>query len=204
MKRRGFTLIEVLGIIVVLGIIATIAVPVVQSSINNNREKMFGVVREQLINSSKDWAAKNYSRLPVESGEYVDVSLGDIKREGLLRINVSNPKSNKVLSNESFVRITKKDNNFTYDLTTYDLVDASEIEEGAPTITLKGSQVMHLNIGDTYVEPGVLESDVSIQIIKDGKEVSVIDTSTSGTYSVYYSLVQDNKLGLSIRTVIVK
>lgn len=205
MKNRGFTLVEVLGIIVVLGIIAAIATPIVQTTISQNQEKVFNVIKEQLIDSSKDWAVKNASSLPNLDGEYVDVTLGELKTNGVLRINVVNPKTNNVFSNKSFVRITKKNNNFIYQVTTYDLVDADEVEEGAPTITLNGSQVINLNVGDTYEELGALQGDsVSIQIVKDGKEISSVDTSETGTYTIYYSLVENDKLGINIRTVIVK
>lgn len=211
MKNRGFTLVELLGIIVVLGIIATIATPIVQKTIKQNREKMYNVIVEQLIDSSKDWAAKNSSNLPDEDGESVDVTLGELKESGLLQINVVNPKNNNVFSNQSYVRITRKNNNFTYDVMTYDLVDADEIEEDAPSINLNGNQVITLSVGEEYSELGAFtgvntnDKNVSVQIIKNEKEVSTIDTSEEGTYAVYYSLLgDDNKLGINIRTVIIK
>ena len=114
MNRKGFTLIELLGIIVVLGIIATIATPLVQNTITKNREKMYDVIKDQLTDSAKDWATKNVSVLPDNDGEYVDVSFGELKMSGVLRISVSNPINDKAFSNESFVRITKKNNNFVY------------------------------------------------------------------------------------------
>lgn len=204
MKSRGFTLVEVLGIIVVLGIIAVIATPVVQGTIEKNREKMFDVIMEQLTDSAKDWAAKNASQLPNDNNEYLDVSLGDLKTNGVLKINVQNPKSNNVFSDESFVRITRNNNNFTYEVYTYDLVTADEVEDGAPTITLKGDQIIYLEKDGEYVEEGTLEDKVSIQILKDGKEVSSVETSTSNTYTIYYSLLENNKLGINVRTVIIK
>lgn len=205
MKDRGFTLVEVLAIIVVLGIIATIATPIVQTTIKQNREKMYNVIKNQLIDTSKDWAAKNASRLPDTEGESVEITLGELKTSGLLRINVSNPNTNKIFSNESYVRITRKNNNFIYGVITYDLIDANEVEEGAPVITLNGSQVINLNVGEVYVEPGVVENKpVSIQIVKDGTEVSSVDTSQQSTYTIYYSVVENDKIGVNIRTVIVK
>ena len=84
-------------------------------------------------------------------------------------------------------------------------LDADEVEVGAPTITLKGNQVLNLNVGDVYTELGIMEAlDVSIQIIKNKEEVSTVDTSEKGTYSIYYSYLKDGKLGINIRTVIVK
>jgi len=205
MNRKGFTLIELLGIIVVLGIIATIATPLVQNTITKNREKMYDVIKDQLTDSAKDWATKNVSVLPDNDGTSVDVYFGELKMSGVLRISVSNPINDKAFSNESFVRITKKNNNFVYEVITYDLVDADEVEVGAPTITLKGNQVLNLNVGDVYTELGIMEAlDVSIQIIKNKEEVSTVDTSEKGTYSIYYSYLKDGKLGINIRTVIVK
>lgn len=204
MKNRGFTLIELLGIIVVLSIIALIVTPVIQTSIGNNRDKMYEVIKEQLIDTAKDWAAVNINSLPQNEDDYVDVTLADLKTQGILKINVSNPKNEKPFSNESYVRITKIRNNFSYELFSYDLVDAQDVEIGAPVITLNGNQVVNLSIGDTYTELGTLEEDVSIQIIQNKKEVSSVDTSVSGTYTIYYSLLKDGKLGINIRTVIVK
>lgn len=205
MKKRGFTLIELLGIILVLGLIAMIATPIVQKTINDNRERMFNVVKNQLIDVAKDWAAKNASSLPKNEGDYVDVSLGKLKMNGLLRINVINPTNDNIFSNQSFVRIIKKNNNFVYEVITYDLIDADKVEAGAPAITLNGSQVLYVGIGDTYEEYGIVEDlDVSIQIVKNGQELSTVDTSEDGIYSVYYSCLKDGKLGVNIRTVIVK
>lgn len=205
MKRSGFTLVELLGIITVLGIIALIATPVVQKTINNNRERMFNVIKNQLVDVAKDWSAKNTSFLPKDQGDYINVSFEELKKEGLLRMNVINPTNDNIFSNQSFVRITKKNNNFDYEVITYDLIDADKVEAGAPVITLNGSQVLYIGIGDTYEEYGIVEElDASIQIVKNGQEFSTVDTSEDGIYSVYYSCLKNGKLGVNIRTVIVK
>lgn len=205
MKKNAFTLVEVLAIIIILGIIATIATPVILRSINQNSETMYSVIENQLIDASKDWAAINSSSLPDVDGEYTVVTLQELKESGLLKLNVKNPRTGKIFSNQSLIRITKKNNNFTHDVITYDLIDADEVEDDAPIITLNGSQIISLNIGDVYQELGVSEYlPISIQIIQEGEEVSNIDTSKKGTYTIYYSLVKDNKIGINIRTVIIK
>ena len=39
MKKRGFTLVELLGVISVLGIIALLIIPSVEKTISNNKKK---------------------------------------------------------------------------------------------------------------------------------------------------------------------
>ena len=53
--KKGFTLVELLGVIVVLGIIATITVPLVQRTILENTEEAY---QDQIISFER--AAKNY------------------------------------------------------------------------------------------------------------------------------------------------
>lgn len=203
--KRGFTLIELLGIIVILGIIAVIATPIIQKTITQNRGETYEIVSEKIIDSAKDWLAYNVDLIPVTEGEYVDINFEELKKNGLLRINVINPNTNKHFSNQSYVRVTRKDNNFTYAITAYDLVDADKVEEGAPTITLNGNQVINLQIGGFYDELGVSDKEnVSIQIIKNGEEVTSVETYEKATYTIYYNLVENGKLGINIRTVIVK
>ena len=75
-----------------------------------------------------------------------------------------------------------------------------------PTIKLKGSSTITLNIGDTYTEQGATASDkedgdLTSSIIISGS----VNTSTAGTYKVTYKVTNSkNKTTTITRTVIVK
>ena len=201
MKKRGFTIVELLGVIVILSIIAAIATPIVQKTLNNNRDKLYDIIKTQLKDYTKDYLAVNTDRLPVDDGDTADITLEALKKNGNLQINVINPRTNNVISNQSYVKVTKKNNNYTYEVYLYDLVDADEVEAGAPTISLSSySQSCSLN--DTCVLEDTA-TGVSRQIIYKNEEVSSIDTSKAGIYSVYYSKLENNKLGIGIKTVTV-
>lgn len=53
LNNRGFTLVEVLAIIVILGIIAGIAAPNVLSTINNSKEKSYDIMIKNIVTASK-------------------------------------------------------------------------------------------------------------------------------------------------------
>ena len=197
--RRGFTLVELLGIIVVLGIIATIVTPIIQSTLTENKNKVYNVLVKQIEGQAKDYLEMNIDKLPEEDGGSVQVKFGDIKVAGIMQLNVKNPKTNNLISNESYVTVTKDKNNFRYETTIYDLTDVSEVVSGAPTITLSSNSNETISIGSSYTLEVV--DNVSRQIINDGKEVSSIDTSVKGVYEVYYSKLEDGKLGITVKTI---
>ena len=197
--KKGFTLIELLGIIVVLGIIATIVTPVIQNTLAENEDKVYNVLVKQIEGYAKDYLEMNTDKLPEEESNSIQVKFGDIKAAGIMQINVKNPKTNNLISNESYVTVTKDKNNYLYETTIYDLTDVSEVVSGAPIITLAGSSNETISVGSIYE----LESKdgVSRQIITNGKEVSSIDTSVKGVYEVYYSKLENGKLGITVKTV---
>ena len=197
--KRGFTLIELLGIIVVLGIIATIVTPIIQSTLAQNQESVYNTLVKQIEGNAKDYLEYNTDKLPQDEGDSVVVKLGEMKEAGFIQISIKNPKTDNIISNESYVTVTKKGNNYTFETTIHDLTDADEVVSGAPTIILAGSSNETIASGSNYnLEK---KDNVSRQIIFNGKEVSSIDTSVKGVYEVYYSKLENGKLGITIKTV---
>lgn len=205
--KRGFTLIELLGIIVVLGIIATIVTPVIQSTLAQNQESVYNTLVKQIEGSAKDYLEYNTDKLPQDEGDSVIVKLGEMKEAGFIQISIKNPKTDNIISNESYVTVTKKGNNYTFETTIHDLTDADEVVSGAPSISVDKNANETISIGSTYkfdekvTVDGTEDSDFSRQIIKDNKEVASIDTSVKGIYEIYYSKLKDGKLGITIRTI---
>ena len=61
MNRRGFTLVELLAVIVILGIIITIFVPSVINLINENSTKIYANKEKILKNAAEDYVISNSS-----------------------------------------------------------------------------------------------------------------------------------------------
>ena len=136
-----------------------------------------------------------------------------MKEAGFIQISIKNPKTDNIISNESYVTVTKKGNNYTLETTIHDLTYDDEVVIVAPTITLSSSSNETIASGSNYDQEKDLEKidNVSRQIIFNGKEVSSIDTSVKGVYEVYYSKLESDKLpngklengklGITIKTV---
>lgn len=53
MKKRGFTLVELLSVIIVLGIISVITVPIISNTVNESRMKSFQDTAFGILNTAK-------------------------------------------------------------------------------------------------------------------------------------------------------
>lgn len=210
--KKGFTLVELLAVIIILGAIFAITFPLVTDNIRKSEEKAFNLQKEQIIAAAKDMVIKEYVVIPDKQS--ITLYVGELKRKGLLPIKMINAKTKLTISNESTVVISRENNSYSYDVNIIDLEEEStENNENAPVIRLNGNYVEYVEINTEYVEKGGTAystdgtSKLSTPQIKlNDNEVSEIVTSQLGTYKLIYSVTDKNN-GLtttSIRTVVVR
>lgn len=70
MKRNGFTLVELLAVIVILSLILAIAFPKVSSLIENEKQRTFKLSVNSLINGAKNVCANYQSELNASEKTY--------------------------------------------------------------------------------------------------------------------------------------
>ncbi len=114
--KKGFTLIELLGVIVILGILAVIAIPVVDNSINKNKDELYKTQIKQIIKGAEDYYATHLSELPKNDGEIKKITIKDLQDEGYLELNIKNPKTNDIFPPNTTVTITKINKNYKYEV----------------------------------------------------------------------------------------
>ncbi len=85
MNNKGFTLVELLAIVVIISIIATVAVPNITNEINSSDKHTQNVVDESIENASKLYVAKYYAKQFI-NGEEITFTLNDLENDGLLNL----------------------------------------------------------------------------------------------------------------------
>ncbi|MCI9233542.1 MAG: prepilin-type N-terminal cleavage/methylation domain-containing protein [Bacilli bacterium] len=113
MKKSGFTLPEVLGVLTVLALLALLITPVVSKTIKNNKQKLYNVQIETIEKAAHDYAIKNTDILP-EEGNTSYLTLGEIKRSGLLPEEVRNPITKELFPDDLQIEITIENNQYVY------------------------------------------------------------------------------------------
>lgn len=209
--KKGFTLVELLAVIIILGAIFAITFPLVTDNIRKTEEKSFNLQKEQIIAAAKDMVIKEYVVIPDKQS--ITLYVGELKRKGLLPIKMINAKTKLTISNESNVVISRENNSYSYDVNIIDLEEEStENNENAPVIRLNGNYVEYVEINTEYVEKGGTAysntgSPLTLnppQIKLNDNEGGEIDTSKLGTYKLIYSVTDKGLTTTNIRTVVVR
>lgn len=101
MERNGFTLIEMLGVIVILSILSLITIPVIDRSLNQGRENLSKIQEGQLIKALKNYYADNIDKIKdisINESRPTCIPSDDLKDFGYLPTDLKNPKTGEDLT----------------------------------------------------------------------------------------------------------
>lgn len=102
--KNGFTLAELLGVIVILGIIAIITTTTVGRSLRNSHYETCLVQEKNIIEGAKSWAIDHSRELPNAGGTKA-VTFKELQDNGYIEDNLKNPMTSEVYSSETKVNI---------------------------------------------------------------------------------------------------
>lgn len=95
--KKGFTLVELLAVIAILGLLSAISIPLVTKQINNSKEKAYENQEKTIINAAKRWVFDNDNLL--DNSEKITLSIDRIQRDGYLTNgDVIDPRTEKKLT----------------------------------------------------------------------------------------------------------
>ncbi len=112
--KRGFTLIELMAVIVVLGILATISIISVDKIIKENKEETYKAQIATIEDAARTWGVKHIKELPDNDGETISVPLLYFKNDGIISADFKNPKTNKPFNNDLYVDISYEGGIYKY------------------------------------------------------------------------------------------
>lgn len=98
--KRGFTLVELLGVIIILGLIVTMITPVIGNVIKNSRTKAYDSQVNTIETAAKEWGVENIDQLPdTDSDDAKIIQLSDLISAGKLQNSaIINPKTKDEMS----------------------------------------------------------------------------------------------------------
>ena len=115
-RIKGFTLVELLAVIVILSLLLLVTVTTVSSQFKNSKDELYDTQLNNIKLAAEMWGSDNKVKLNSIS-DCVSLTLGYLKEEGYVDINIKNTYTGELFEDdEVFVNITKETNRYKYEV----------------------------------------------------------------------------------------
>jgi len=223
MKKNGFTLVEVLGVMVIIVVIFLLVFPSVNHIIKKSEETIDDVQTNKILNATYDYSLKNLNLLP-EEGKITYITLSELKNSNLISADLIDIKTQEQMPNNLVISIEHIGNNYEkktedsfikgYYLYTIEkqFMNTAEFKLHRPNIQFVGYEgdiIITLDINEEYIPLEYsatdknnedITQDVIVTIYNDSHIVNEIDTSKSGIYYLDYTVI--DKFGYSASKIV--
>jgi len=116
MKKNGFTLMELLGVIVILGLICLVAFPPILDTVRKNKNNINEATYQIIYSAANIYINNHKSEFElVENNEYC-IKIQTLIDEDNLTSDLKDPDTNLEFNTNKYVKVLVKDAKYTYSI----------------------------------------------------------------------------------------
>lgn len=189
--KKGFTLVELLATITILGIIALLLVPTVTGVISNFPNDSSENQKKSIVAAAKLWGSDHRLELPTTEGETMCVSVAELKN-GYLEDDIVDPDTKEAISDHVGVEIKRvgKSYEYTYTDSCSTSDQDSELDITDDVVTSGDGLYEDSYENGRYVYKG---NNPNNYIEFNGELWRIIAKETDGTYKIIRDQLSENR-----------
>lgn len=216
--KKGFTLVELLGVIVILSILLVIVFATVSMVVNDGKKSVYRTQVNSILSGAYDWSLKYPSNLPQKKGDKVYISYLQLIKDGFVD-ELVNPKTKEKFPIDLVISIEYTGGNYKYDssksklngsyLFTLLLDNKSNSLLVKPTISIgsvtpdsDGNYTTKVEIGENYNS----DENYKVSATENGNKVTNIsEIIFDKRYEEKHKqeiIIKTNKLGVYYRYIV--
>ena len=116
MKNKAFTLVELLGVIIILGVLSLIIFPVILTQIKNAKKGIDDSTKELIIDAAKDYVVDNTNNYDKIQGITYCIDINALVEKNYLNPKLKNENLNDIDTTKK-IKLTYNNNNYNYEIT---------------------------------------------------------------------------------------
>ncbi len=114
--KKGFTLVELIGVVIILALIALLAFPPILNSIIKTKTELSDASKEILYNATNLYVSENLNDFPKRNGNIFCVTLNTLSSKEYLPTKVYDSVTGEEISQDSLIEVKVENNNYTYNM----------------------------------------------------------------------------------------
>ena len=190
-RKNGFTLVELLAVIIIIGVVLVITIPSVTKLVSSNYQNAYQLNLDSLEKAAEDYIVQNSIR--VTEGEHKIITINKLIEEKFIK-EVVDPQSKGLC--EGYVVVSRSGKNNAYepflkcgDTYLSDNYDSTNLTP--PIITLLGSDPVYVYINESYNDAGATAEDYQgLDLTSSIIVTSNLNPSIPGEYLITYTINQ--------------
>ena len=215
--KRGFTLVEILAVLVIIGLLFGISVVLIYPIINEGRETTHQAQINTILKSAYDYSILHTEILPENNNDFI-IPLAQLKYEGLIDTNITDPNTGSPFSDDLIIKISlsepSEDKEYKKEGDYYYIIDYND-SDNKPTINLESyAATVNIQTSGSYEIPSIdsvksssgtdiSNYEVYVNIVRGSSIVPSVDITTYGIYNITYTVKVGNIVGSKTISVVV-
>lgn len=180
MKQKGFTLVELLCVIIIIAVISIVVFPMVASYINKSKDELYEVQVKDIEDSAKKWALDNIDKLDKYHINDTYVTLQYIKQKGYLeKDEILNPRNKETMEGCVLIKYDNTTKQYNYE---YDEIDCTN-----ESTDLDSESYVVYSYDDDKAQEVINDQNKKVpfyQTLLDNNNLKVLGETDSGLYDL--------------------